>query len=273
MKIIDCFMYFDEDHLLEIRLNTLYKYVNKFVIVEANLDHAGNPREPLFSIKKFSNFKDKIQYILVKDLPKHNNFYKKNWGPAWRRENLQRNALSKGYDDCDPNDLIMISDLDEIPNPEKIFEFKAQNKYGCFIQKNFLYKLNLLNIDEPHWYGTRICRKKDLKSPQWLREIKAIKRPFYKFYKPKFDLFISDGGWHFSSVKTIDGIYKKLNSFAEQQYNNKNFKNLSIIEKKLKNKEDLFNRDYKYQTIEIDNSYPDFILKNRENYKEYINEN
>ena len=130
MKIIDCFMYFDEDHLLEIRLNTLYKYVNKFVIVEANLDHAGNPRQPLFSIKKFSDFKDKIQYILIKDLPKHNNFYKKNWGPAWRRENLQRNALSKGYDDCDPNDLIMISDLDEIPNPEKIFEFKAKNKYG-----------------------------------------------------------------------------------------------------------------------------------------------
>ena len=117
MKVIDCFMYFDEDHLLEIRLNTLYNFVEKFVIVEANLDHAGNIREPQFDIKKFSKFKNKIQYILIKDLPTHNNFYKKNWGPSWRRENLQRNALSMGYDNCDPNDLIMISDLDEIPDP------------------------------------------------------------------------------------------------------------------------------------------------------------
>ena len=88
-------MYFDEDHLLEIRLETLSKFVDKFVIVEANIDHAGNKREPNFNINNFYKFKDKIQYILLKDLPKHNNFYKKNWGPAWRRENLQRDALAK----------------------------------------------------------------------------------------------------------------------------------------------------------------------------------
>ena len=90
-----------------------------------------------------------------------------------QRENLQRNALSKGYEDCSPDDLVMISDLDEIPNPKAIYKFTSKNKYGCFVQKNFLYKLNLLNIDEPRWYGTRICKKKDLKSPQWLREIKG----------------------------------------------------------------------------------------------------
>lgn len=273
MKVIDCFMYFDEDHLLEIRLNTLYDFVDKFVIVEANLDHAGNFRKPQFNVENFSKFKKKIEYILVKDLPTHNNFYKKNWGPAWRRENLQRNALSKGYEDCGPEDLIMISDLDEIPNPLKISQFTNKNKYGCFVQKNFLYKFNLLNVDEPKWYGTRICRKKDLRNPQWLREIKARKMPFYKFYKPKFDIFIEDGGWHFSTVKTVAGIYKKLNSYAEQQYNNEKFKNISIIEKKLTNKQDLFDRNYKYKTIKIDKSYPDFILKNKNNFKEFIYEN
>ena len=272
MKVIDCFMYFDEDHLLEIRLNTLYEYVERFVIVEANLDHAGNSRKPQFNIHNFAKFKSKIQYILVTDLPTHNNFYKKNWGPAWRRENLQRDSLSKGYIDCDPNDLIMISDLDEIPNPEKISQFSDDHKFGCFIQKNFLYKFNLLNIDEPKWYGTRICRKKDLKNPQWLREIKAKKMPFYKFYKPKFDLFIEDGGWHFSSVKSVYDIQKKLSSYAEQQYNNEKFNSISIIEKKLTNKQDLFDRNYKYKTIEIDNSYPDFILKNKENFKQFIYE-
>ena len=109
-----------------------------------------------------------------------------------------------------------------------------------------------------------------MKSPQWLREIKAIKRPFYKFYKPKFDKFLIDGGWHFSSVKSAKGIYKKLNSYAEQQYNNSDFKNLETIEKKIKNKEDLFGRDFKYKVINIDASYPKYLLDNIEKYKDFI---
>jgi len=270
MRVIDCFMYFDEDHLLDIRLNTLYNFVDRFVIVEADIDHAGNKRKPNFDINKFSKFESKINYILLKDLPTHNNFYKKNWGPAWRRENLQRNALAKGYQDCDPNDLIMISDLDEIPNPLLISKFSESNKLGCFVQKNFLYKINLINLDQPNWYGTRISKKKYLKSPQWLREIKAIKRPFYKFYKPQFDIFILDGGWHFSSVKTVSDIYKKLNSYAEQQYNNEKYKNLKIIEEKIRNKEDLFGRNYKYRVLNIDNSFPEYINKNLNKFKDYI---
>ena len=83
MKIIDCFMYFDEDHLLEIRFNTLNNYVDRFVIVEANIDHAGNSRLPKFNINKFLKFKSKIDYILIDDLPTHNRFYKKHWGPSW----------------------------------------------------------------------------------------------------------------------------------------------------------------------------------------------
>ena len=263
-------MYFDEDLLLKIRLETLHKYVDQFIIVEANLDHAGNEKKPQFDILKFSKYKDKIKYFFIEDLPKHNNFYKKNWGPSWRRENLQRNALSKGYENCDPDDLIMISDLDEIPDPKKIKKFTNNYKYGCFVQKNFLYKINLLNVNEPKWFGTRISKKKYLKSPQWLREIKIIKRPFYKFYKPQFDIFIEDGGWHFSSMKSVENIYKKLNSFAEQQFNNEKFKNLSNIRKKLQNKEDLFDRNYKYETIKIDNSFPSFIFQNQTKLKEFI---
>ena len=88
----------------------------------------------------------------------HNKFYKK-LGSFWRRENLQRNALEKGYSDCEPDDLIMISDLDEIPNPENIKEFKSTDKIGCFVQKDFLFKLNFINTTIPNWYGTRICKK------------------------------------------------------------------------------------------------------------------
>tara|TARA_B110000967_G_C18831903_1_gene534516 strand:+ start:640 stop:1461 length:822 start_codon:yes stop_codon:yes gene_type:complete len=273
MKIIDCFMYFDEDHLLEIRFNTLNNYVDRFVIVEANIDHAGNSRLPKFNINKFLKFKSKIDYILIDDLPTHNRFYKKHWGPSWRRENLQRNALERGYKNCDPDDIIMISDLDEIPNPLKIKEFGINDKLGCFAQINFLTKFNLKNYTVPLWYGTRICRKKDLKSPQWLREIKIKKRPFYKFYKPKFDKFIHNGGWHFSSVKSPEDIYKKLNSYAEQQFNNKNFKNIDIINEKIKLKKDLFDRNYKFKVIELNDTFPKYLLKNKNKFKEFIYQN
>jgi len=164
----------------------------------------------------------------------------------------------------------LISDLDEIPNPKKILEFNDKDRYVCFVQNNYLFKFNLLNITEPNWYGTRMCRKKDLKSPQWLREIKARKLPFYKFYKPKFDRFIVNGGWHFSSVKNAEGIYKKLNCYSEQQFNNETYKNLDEIEKKIIERKDLFNRNYKYKVVKIDRSFPNFIFKNQENLKNLI---
>tara|TARA_B100001093_G_scaffold481783_1_gene512826 strand:- start:4180 stop:4980 length:801 start_codon:yes stop_codon:yes gene_type:complete len=263
-------MYFDEDLMLEIRLNTLFEHVDRFVICEATLDHAGNKKQLNFKIENFSKYKKKIDYIVVNDLPKVVQKFKKNWHTAHFRDQFQRNALSRGLKNFDEDDLVMISDLDEIPNPKSIQEFNKENKYGCFVQKNFLYKLNLLNKSQPHWIGTRICKKKDLKSPQWLREIKTKKLPFYKFYKPKFDKFIIDGGWHFSSVKSPEGINKKLNSYAEQQWNSNKFKNIETIRDKINQKKDLFNRDYDYQTLKIDDSFPEYIKNNQEKLKEYI---
>ena len=270
MKIIDCFSYFDEDMMLEVRLSTLFDYVDKFVICEATLDHAGNKKRLNFDIKKFKKYEKKINYIVVNDLPKVVKSFKKNWHPAHARDQFQRNSLIRGLSDCDLDDVIMISDLDEIPNPEKISDFKKEDKYACFVQGNFLFKLNLLNTSEPKWFGTRVCRKKDLKSPQWLREIKSRKIPFYKFYKPKFDKFILNGGWHFSSVKTAEGIYKKLHSFSEQQFNNKKFKDMDIIKNKIEQKKDLFDRGYDFKVIKVDQTFPKFIYENQDKFKDFI---
>jgi beta-1,4-mannosyl-glycoprotein beta-1,4-N-acetylglucosaminyltransferase len=270
MKIIDCFTYFDEDLILETRLNTLYDYVDQFVICEATIDHAGNDKKLNFDIKKFIKFQNKIKYIVIEDLPKVVKKFKKHWHTAHARDQFQRNALTRGLKNCSDNDLIMISDLDEIPNPEKITDFKKEDKYACFVQGNYLLKLNLLNVSEPRWFGTRMCRKKDLKSPQWLREIKTKKIPFYKFYKPKFDKFIQNGGWHFSSVKSAEGIYKKLNSYSEQQFNNDKFKNLEMIKKKIELKQDLFDRKYNFKVIDIDSNFPKYIQENREKFKQFI---
>ena len=270
MKIIDCFNYFDEDMMLEIRLSTLFDYVDEFVICEATLDHAGNEKKLNFDIKKFDKYEKKIKYIVINDLPKFVKSFKKNWHTAHARDQFQRNALVRGLIDCDPNDIIMISDLDEIPNPKRISDFKEEDKYACFVQGNYLFKLNLLNSSEPKWFGTRICRKKDLKSPQWLREIKSKKIPFYKFYKPRFDKFIMDGGWHFSSVKSVEGIYKKLNSYSEQQFNNKKFKDMEGIKRKIEQKIDLFDRGYDFKVVKIDQTFPKYIYKNVEKFKDFI---
>ena len=272
MKIFDCFNYFDEDLILEIRLATLFVFVDKFIICEATLDHAGNEKKLNFDIKKFKRYEKKIKYIVVDDLPKEVKKFKKHWHPAHVRDQFQRNALVRGLSDCEPDDLIMISDVDEIPNPEKILDFKKEDKYVCFVQGNFLLKFNLLNITEPKWYGTRMCRKKDLKSPQWLRDIKPRKIPFYKFYKPKFDKFIANGGWQFSSVKNAEGIYKKLNSYSEQQWNNNKFKNMEIIKRKIDQKKDLFDRNYNYKVLKIDSSFPNYICDNKEKLKELLYE-
>ena len=270
MKLIDCFMYFDEDLVLEIRLNTLNEIVDKFVIVEATKDHAGKNKKLNFKINRFSKFKNKIKYIIVNDLPKIVKSKKKGWHDNHIRDQFQRNTLSRGYKNCNPNDLIMISDIDEIPNPEKIREFDIKKKYACFLQKNFQSKINLLNISEDLWPGTKICQKKNLKSPQWLRNIKIKKRPIWKFFKDKEPQLIRNGGWHFSFLKKPAAIKKKIISYSHQEFNKKKFINEKNIKIKIKKGQDLFDRNIKYKTIKIDKTFPTYILKNKKYFKDWI---
>ena len=140
-------MYYDEDLVLDIRLNTLNNAVDKFVICEATRDHSGNKRLN-FNINNFSKFKDKINYIIVDDIP-INVSPKKKLHENHIRDQFQRNALSRGYEKYDLNDWIMISDIDEIPDP-KINNFDIKKKYACFLQKTFnqksIYLMLLMDI-------------------------------------------------------------------------------------------------------------------------------
>ncbi len=270
MKLVDCFMYFDDDLVLDIRLNTLDKYVDQFVIAEATLDHAGNEKKLNFDIKKFKKFKDKINYLVIKDLPKKTNSFKKNWHPAHIRDQFQRNSLERGYKNFNDDDLIMISDVDEIPNPKKIREFRIKNKYGCFIQKNFQAKLNNLNITEENWPGTKICQKKFLKSPQWLRNLKTKKRKIWQFYKDRGPQIILNGGWHFSFLKKSEKIQKKIKSFAHQEFNQIHLTELENIKKRIIFRTDILERPYKYKIINLDKKFPKYILENRSKFKDWI---
>ena len=263
-------MYFDEDLVLDIRLNTLNEIVDKFIIAEATRDHAGREKKLNFKIENFSKFKDKIEYLIIDNLPINVKSNKKDWHENHIRDQFQRNSLAKGYEKFNANDLIMISDIDEIPDPKKIKEFNVKNKYACFLQKNFQSKINLLNITDNFWAGTKICQKKNLKSPQWLREIKTQKRPFWKILRDKEPQLIEYGGWHFSFLKNPESIKKKITSYSHQEFNKDIFTNTESIEKRIINKKDLFDRKIEYKVINIDETFPEYIFNNQEKLKNWI---
>lgn len=269
MKIYDCFSYWDEDLLLDLRLNILNDYVDYFVIVEGNKTWQNNSKKLRFDIQKFSKFKNKIIYIPVEDMPDGNNPY--------LRENFQRNCITRGLKKSLPDDLILISDLDEIPNPKVLDKFKLNMKFAVFKQMHFYYKFNMHSTVNPFWYGSRICVKKYLKSPQWLRDLKFKKRPFWRLDKFRLNNIIENGGWHFCNLKSPDELLYKYQNLCETNdpyiFNEKiDLKYLDVeeIKKKIILGDDIIGRNEKYKVIEINENYPDFIKKNKDKYKNWI---
>ena len=181
MKIFDCFMFYDEDLILDLRLNILNKYVDKFVIVESKFTHSGEERKLLFNKNKYKTFESKIAYIVLENEPSglseikaDDTFHHKNSKyimNAVRRENYQRNAIKEGLYDADKDDLVIISDLDEIPNLSNVNFKNIKNKFIFFKQDMMYYKFNL-KLENCSWVGTKACQMKNLESPQWLRNIK-----------------------------------------------------------------------------------------------------
>ena len=279
MNIYDCFMYFDEDMLLDLRLNVLNDHVKKFIISEATYTHNGSPKKLNFDINKFRKFKDKIEYIIVDKQPSSIFQLTENENAEERgkklilngmaRDYFQRESLKRGLVETSDDDLILISDLDEIPKLDELNFSKIKNNIVIFEQKMFYYKFNLLNTTDPFWYGTKICKKKHLKSPQWLRDQKVKKYSFWKFYKIKWNI-IKDGGWHFSFLMNAEQIKSKIESYAHAEFNNKNFNNLEKINFSLENQVDLFDRKIEFEKIIFDETFPKYILNNKEKYKNWI---
>jgi beta-1,4-mannosyl-glycoprotein beta-1,4-N-acetylglucosaminyltransferase len=225
-------MFFDEEMLLDLRLNILDKFVDQFVIVESSYTHSGKEKKLIFDINKYSKFKEKINYIILKDPPEgievinsndsEGEISRKEILNALKRENLQRDTILNGLKDADSNDWIIVSDLDEIPDLTKVNFNKIKNKIIFFKQKVFYYKLNL-ELKTLRWIGTKACRKKHLKSPQWLRNIKDKIYPKWRIdiliSEKKYNdiFFIENGGWHFSFVKKPEDIEKKLRSYLHHR--------------------------------------------------------
>ena len=175
----------------------------------------------------------------------------------------------KGLNKSQDNDLIILSDVDEIPDLNKL-KFFDKNKYAVFSQKMFMYKLNLLNLNENNWHGSKICLKKNLKSPQWLRNLKFKNNPFWRIDKQKNLQIIDNGGWHFAYLQDVKNISKKIKSFAHGEFNKVEIVSEKNIELKINQGEDVLGRGYKIKKIEIDSSYPGYIIKNKDKLKNWI---
>ena len=269
MKIYDCFSYFDEDFLLDVRLNILDKYIDYFVIIEGNKTWQNNYKGFNFDINKFNKFKKKIIYLKTDSLPDGDN--------PWTRENYQRNFIMKGLSQSSDNDLIIISDLDEIPNPKKIYTFNPKNRFAAFKQKHFYYKINLQSNSHPYWIGSKICVKKFLVSPQWLRDLKFKKRPFWRIDKYRLSNIIEDGGWHFCNLKSPEKLLFKYNNLCEtndphkfKEKIDKKFLTIDSIEDMVLNKKDIIGRNDNFTTVKIDEDYPDYIRENLKLFSNWI---
>jgi len=255
-SVYDCFLFFNELDLLEIKLSILKNIVDKFVIVEADRTFSNTEKPFYFELNKlrYSEFLHKIIYIKITEYPEIKS--------TWDMETYQRNQIACGLKECSPDDIIIISDLDEITNPDIIGNYTEKGIYNLK-QLHFDYYFNYQRIGiNKFWYRAKILHYSDITdynlTPQNIRSFKTHK-------------IIKNAGWHFSFLGGIDSITYKIQSFSHQEWNNNKYIN-NQIDYKIKNGMDLFNRKNR-RLIPVKlkkNKFPGYIIDNKEKYSKYI---
>jgi len=295
MKIFDCTLYYDEDLILDARLNILDPYIDKFIICEALFSHSGRKKELNFDINKFPKFKDKIIYIVQETEPKdiiYKDNSKKIEDPSnWRANAVKRIAhqrnklLEEVNKHADEDDYILYSDNDEIPNLDSHDIRNEKSKIIIFEQGLYYYKFNLL-CDRIKWYGTRAIKKKNLLDFEWLRQIKPKKYSFYRIDTlVKKDKYINlrilnNGGWHFTRVISPEEIHKKeLDAEHHDEYraSNKNPERIKdLIKRRMidhdhlaDSRENKYGKEFALKQLTLD-KMPSYIKNNTDKYKEFL---
>ena len=265
-KKIDCITFFDNNFMFDFRYNVMKNYVDKFVICESLYDHRNNKKGVNFDPdKKYINDPQILHIVVEKPFPKNTN--------AWQNQAIQRDYIIKKLNFAEDNDFIFFSDPDEILNPEVLKNFDLKKKYGIFLQRFFNYKFNIFNPYESPWEGTKVCKKKNLKSIDFMREKvrkKNLRYKFYRFDKEKNIQIFENAGWHFNNVMSPEKISKKLKTFAHNEFSSEEFSSVETIRNKINAKVDLFNRNEKYEVVRIDESFPKYLLDNLLKFKDYI---
>ena len=265
VKIFDCITFFDNNFMFDLRYNILNKYVDYFIVCESIFDHRGNLKNKNFIFKSEYD-QDKVKYFLMeKPFPKNNNI--------WKNQALQREYLLGCLNFAGPEDYIFFSDPDEIPRPEVLKNFELKKKYGIFLQKCFNYKFNLYNKYESPWEGSRVCKKKNLNSIDFMRQkikSKNLKYSFFRFDKERSIELFKDAGWHFNNILSAKEISLKLKTFAHSEFADEKYSSIKTIEKKIQNRVDLFGRNHIYEKINLDETFPEYLKHNINKFEEFI---
>ena len=253
--IYDAFTFFNEMDLLEIRLNYLYDHVNFFVLSEATVTHSGKPKPLFFDENKdrYEKFLDKIIHVVVNDMPLQ--IFKER-GDRWLLENYQRNTLKDGLHNIQDNDIVMISDLDEIPNIEVI------GQQGVFIQTPYMYFLNVRAGGD--WPGTVSMNYRTFRT-----EFKSVSQSV-RNSRNGHSTKIQNGGWHFGWLGDYEMVKYKVESFAHSEFDNE------VIHSQLKEDVQLIRPFFcgsgrsSMPIVDIDESYPKYLLENLSKYQHLV---
>ena len=284
MKIFDCTTFYNEKLMMEVRFNILNKFVHKFIVVESLFSHSGQKKNLNFNVNDYPKFKDKIRYIIIEKEPE-------NLGQNKRINSIKRIEQSyeymfKGFEDADENDLIMLSDNDEIPNLESLNLEKLKNNFVIFEQLFFYYRFNLL-YDRMKWFGTKACKKKKLKKLSSLRNLKNKRYPFWRFDTYFSDLkqtdlkIVENGGWHFTNIKTPKELFNKLSNFGHHDEFETSKISLEELTNKINNREVFYNHfadkssntkwEDRYKLKKIENKLlPTYLNENKEKFKDWF---
>tara|TARA_B100000989_G_scaffold152626_1_gene113866 strand:+ start:2944 stop:3750 length:807 start_codon:yes stop_codon:yes gene_type:complete len=263
-KLIDCVTFFDNNFMFNLRYNILKEYVDYFVICESNYDHKNNRKRLNFNARDYDS--KKIKYITL-DKPFPNSI------DIWKNQAIQREYILENLVFAQPNDYIFFSDPDEIPNPKMFKNFNLVEKYGVFYQKCYNYKFNLYNPHETPWEGTRVCKKKNLKSIDFMRQkikSKNLNYNLLRLDKEKSIQIFQNAGWHFNNIMEPTEISLKLKTFAHTEFSGREYSDIDIIKSKIDKKIDLFDRGHQYKKIDLDQTFPKYLHDNYQFYKKFI---
>ena len=290
MKIYDCTTFYSEHMMMDVRFGILDKYVEKFIVTESTYSHSGKRKNLNFDINNYPKYKDKIVYLVIDKEPndlideKKNNIHKRL--NSIKRIELSYNYINHAIKDVSEDDLIILSDNDEIPNLESKAFINSKKNIILFKQLFFYYKFNLF-YDLMPWFGSKACKKKNLKSFSWLNNLKGKKYPFWRldtlFSKNKLINLeiIEDGGWHFTNLKKPKDLYEKLKNFGHHD----EFDESGITEEKLKyyidegivfynhfvdqTNQDKWNYNYKLKKIKYE-LLPRYLLNHKDKFEEWF---
>jgi beta-1,4-mannosyl-glycoprotein beta-1,4-N-acetylglucosaminyltransferase len=278
IMVYDCFPFHNELEVLEIRLHELDDVVDKFVLVESTRTFQ-NQTKPLYfaeNKERYKKFLPKIEHIVVEKFPGF--FHRFRKPRPWDRSHYQKNQVARALNNCRPDDVILISDVDEIPSAKKLKQHIHDPGIKVFEQMLVNYFFNYVSVHCPCDEMLNLVIKDDICF--WRGTVMITFDQFSSFRKVRKNqdrgskiLSIPNGGWHFSFIGDYEKIRLKLDAWEhskEKHYNQDYLKDKNKVMNIILSGEDLFGRNYKYKKFSLDDKFPEYLVKNKEKFHSLI---